>query len=614
MTTTPQAPQQSWRGVAADGLEQDEITAETSARLATRSRRLLGDLLRPYATAIRWLVLIVVIENAARLSIPYLVKVGIDSGIPPIREDDNLDPLLLIVGIVLFATITQAVARNLFLVRSGTIGQDLLFEIRQRVFRHFQRLSPAFHDEYTSGRVISRQTSDVDAIYEMLETGYDGLVTAALTLVGTAALLLFLDVKLGLVALCCGPFLAWLTNWFRKSSAKTYRVTREKVALVIVHFVESMGGIRAVQAFRREPRNQEIFDDVNEQYRVANLAAFRLVAWFMPGIRLIGNVTIAVVLLYGGYLAFHGEVTVGVLAAFLLYLRQFFEPMQEISQFYNTFQSASAALEKLSGVLEEEPGVPEPTDPTPLPHPRGELTFDHVDFEYVAGVPVLPDLDLTVPAGQTLALVGTTGAGKTTLAKLATRFYDPTGGRVSLDGVDLRELDEQTLRRAVVMVTQENYLFTGSIADNIRFGRPGAGIEEVVEAATALGADGFIRELPHGYETEVSNRGGVLSAGQRQLVAFARAFLADPAVLILDEATSSLDVPSERLVQRALKTILAGRTAVIIAHRLSTVEIADRVLVMEHGRIVEDGSPADLVAGGEGRFSDLHRAWIDSLA
>jgi ATP-binding cassette, subfamily B, bacterial len=611
---TTNGTEQAWRGVAADGMADEDMTAATSARLATRSRRLLADLLRPYSTAIRWLVLIVIIENAARLSIPYLVKVGIDSGIPPIRDDDNLDPLLLIVGIVLFATITQAIARNLFLVRSGMIGQDLLFEIRQRVFRHFQRLSPAFHDEYTSGRVISRQTSDVDAIYEMLETGFDGLVTAALTLVGTAALLLFLDVKLGLVALLCGPLLAWLTNWFRKSSARTYRLTREKVALVIVHFVESMGGIRAVQAFRREPRNQEIFDDVNEQYRAANLAAFRLVAWFMPGIRLIGNVTIAVVLLYGGYLAFHGEVTVGVLAAFLLYLRQFFEPMQEISQFYNTFQSASAALEKLSGVLEEEPGVAEPTDPTPLPDPRGELTFDHVQFEYVAGVPVLPDLHLIVPAGQTLALVGTTGAGKTTLAKLATRFYDPTGGRVLLDGVDLRQLTDETLHRAIVMVTQENYLFSGSIADNIRFGRPGAGIEEVVEAASALGADGFIRELPHGYETEVSNRGGLLSAGQRQLVAFARAFLADPAVLILDEATSSLDVPSERLVQKALRTILAGRTAVIIAHRLSTVEIADRVLVMEHGRIIEDGAPADLIAGGEGRFSDLHQAWVDSLA
>ncbi|MBF4766481.1 ABC transporter ATP-binding protein [Nocardioides agariphilus] len=611
--TTP-TTEQNWRGVAGDDIAGDELTDATSARLATRSRRLLADLLRPYRTAIKWLIGIVVIENAARLSIPYLVKVGIDTGIPPIREDDNLEPLLLVVGAVLIATITQAIARNLFLVRSGTIGQDILFEIRRRVFRHFQRLSPAFHDSYTSGRVISRQTSDVDAIYEMLESGFDGLVTAALTLVGTSALLLFLDLKLGLVALLCGPFLAWLTNWFRKSSARSYRVTREKVALVIVHFVESMGGIRAVQAFRREPRNQEIFDDVNDQYRAANLVAFRLVAWFMPGIRLIGNVTIAVVLLYGGYLAFHGEVTVGVLAAFLLYLRQFFEPMQEISQFYNTFQSASAALEKLSGVLEEQPGVPEPERPVALPDPQGAVTFDHVRFSYVEGVPVLPDLHLEVPAGQTLALVGTTGAGKTTLAKLATRFYDPSDGRVLLDGVDLRELSDETLHRAVVMVTQENYLFSGSIADNIRFGRPGAGIEEVVEAAQALGADGFIRELPEGYDTQVSNRGGVLSAGQRQLVAFARAFLADPAVLILDEATSSLDIPSERLVQRALRTILAGRTALIIAHRLSTVEIADRVLVMEHGQIVEDGTPAELIAGGEGRFSDLHDAWVSSLA
>jgi ATP-binding cassette, subfamily B, bacterial len=606
-------PVQAWRGVAADG-HADTLTDETSARLAGRSRRLLADLLRPYSRVIKWLIVIVVIENAARLSIPYLVKVGIDSGIPPIQESNDLEPLLLIVGAMLVATLVQAITRQLFLVRSGTIGQDLLFEIRQRVFRHFQRLSPAFHDDYTSGRVISRQTSDVDAIYEMLETGFDGLVTAALTLVGTAALLLFLDVKLGLVALICGPFLAWLTNWFRKASAKSYRLTREKVALVIVHFVESMSGIRAVQAFRREPRNQEIFDDVNEQYRAANLVAFRLVAWFMPGIRLIGNITIALVLIYGGYLAIQGQVTIGVLAAFLLYLRQFFEPMMEISQFYNTFQSASAALEKLSGVLEEEPSVPEPAAPVALPDPRGEVRFDHVDFSYVEGVPVLPGLDLNIPAGQTLALVGTTGAGKTTLAKLATRFYDPIGGRVLLDGVDLRDLSDETLHRAVVMVTQENYLFSGTIADNIRFGRPTASIDDVMAATTALGADGFIRELPLGYETEVSNRGGVLSAGQRQLVAFARAFLADPAVLILDEATSSLDIPSERLVQRALRTILAGRTAVIIAHRLSTVEIADRVLVMEHGRIVEDGSPADLIAGGDGRFSDLHDAWVDSLA
>ena len=605
--------QSEWRGVAQ--VDADEAAEQmTAVRLGGGSKRLLRDLLRPYKRAIQILIGIVLVENASRLAIPYLVKEGIDTGIPPIRENDNLSPLLTIVAMVLVATLVQAVARQLFLVRSGAIGQDVLFEIRRRVFRHFQVLSPAFHDSYTSGRVISRQTSDVDAVYEMLETGFDGLVTAALTLVGTAGLLLFLDVKLGLVALCCGPFLAWITAWFRRSSAESYKVTREKVALVIVHFVESMGGIRAVQAFRREPRNQEIFDDVNDQYRRANLVAFRLVAWFMPGIRLIGNVTIAVVLLYGSYRAYHGDVTVGTLAAFLLYLRLFFEPMMEISQFYNTFQSASAALEKLAGVLEEQPSVPEPTDPLPLDRARGELGFDHVGFSYVEGRPILPDLDLTVPAGQTLALVGTTGAGKTTLAKLATRFYDPDDGRVLLDGTDVRRLSSDDLRRNVVMVTQENYLFSGTIADNIRFGRPGATMEQVVRATKALGAHDFIAAMPDGYETDVANQGGRLSAGQRQLVAFARAFLADPAVLILDEATSSLDVPSERLVQQALRTVLAGRTAVIIAHRLSTVEIADRVLVMEHGRIVEDGSPADLVAGGDGRYSDLHQAWVDSLA
>ncbi len=602
-----------WRGQSqVDDQEAEE--RESAARLGGGSRRLLAELLAPYKRALKFILLIVLVENAARLAIPYLVKEGIDTGIPPIRDNNDLGPLGIIVGIVLVATITQAIARQLFLVRSGKIGQDVLSEVRRRVFRHFQVLSPAFHDSYTSGRVISRQTSDVDAIYEMLESGFDGLVTAALTLVGTAGLLLFLDVKLGLVALLCGPFLALLTNWFRKESAKSYRVTREKVALVIVHFVESMGGIRAVQAFRRESRNQAIFDDVNDQYRRANLVAFRLVAWFMPGIRLIGNVTIAVVLVYGAYRAYHGEVTVGVLAAFLLYLRQFFEPMMEISQFYNTFQSASAALEKLAGVLAVEPSVPEPAEPTRLTDARGELRFDHVRFGYTEGRDVLPDLELTVPAGQTLALVGTTGAGKTTLAKLATRFYDPLDGRVLLDDVDVRRLISSDLRRSVVMVTQENYLFSGTIADNIRFGRPDASMDDIVSATTALGAHDFISAMPDGYETDVANQGGRLSAGQRQLVAFARAFLADPAVLILDEATSSLDSPSERLVQRALRTVLAGRTAVIIAHRLSTVEIADRVLVMEHGRIVEDGSPAELIAGGDGRYSDLHDAWLESLA
>jgi ATP-binding cassette subfamily B protein len=515
---------------------------------------------------------------------------------------------------VLVCALTQAFTRQAFLVMAGRIGQDMLLELRRRVFKQFQRLSPAFHDSYTSGRIVSRQTSDIDAIYELLETGIDGLVTAVLTMFGTAILLLVLDVKLGLVALGCFPLLWWLTRWFRIESAKAYRRTRETVAAVIVHFVETMTGVRAVQGFRREGRNQEIFEEVNDDYRLANVRAFRLVGLYMPGIKLLGNVTIAIVLLYGAKLAYDGEITVGVLAAFLLYLRQFFEPMQEISQFYNTFQSASAALEKLSGVLEEEPSVAEPASPTPLPTPRGDVRFEHVDFSYVPGRPVLAGLDLSVPAGQTLALVGITGAGKTTLAKLLSRFYDPDAGRVLLDGIDLRDLDEPTLRRAVVMVTQENFLFGGSVADNIRFGKPDATDEQLRQAAEAIGADTFIRALPQGYDTDVANRGGRLSAGQRQLVAFARAFLANPAVLILDEATSSLDIPSERLVQRALRTILADRTALIIAHRLSTVEVADRVLVMDDGKVVEDGSPESLIAAGEGRFSDLHRAWLDSLA
>ncbi len=602
-----------WRGVAAENRD-DEIPDKVSLVLKERSRRLLGDLLRPHKKILIWLTVAVLIENAARLSVPWLVKEGIDRGIPPILDGEGSSTLMTIIAMLLVAVLVQAVTRQFFLMLAGRIGQNVLLSLRRRVYSHFQKLSPAFHEDYTSGRVISRQTSDVDAIYELLETGFDGLITAVLTLFGTAVLLLLLDLKLGLVALLCFPLLYLLTRWFRTESAKAYRRTRETVAVVIVHFVETMNGMRAVQAFRRERRNQDIFESVDDDYRRANERAFRLVGLFMPGIKLIGNVTIAVVLVYGAHLVVNGEILVGVLAAFLLYLRQFFEPMQEISQFYNTFQSASAALEKLSGVLEEDPSLPEPTAPIPMPEAHGALHFEHVSFSYVEDRAVLPDLEVEVPAGMTLALVGTTGAGKTTLAKLVARFYDPIAGRITLDGVDLRDISEEDLRRAVVMVTQENFLFNGTVADNIRFGKPDATMEQVAEAAKAIGAHDFIVALPEGYETNIANRGGRLSAGQRQLVAFARAFLADPAVLILDEATSSLDVPSERLVQRALRTILADRTAIIIAHRLSTVEIADRVLVMEHGLIVEDGSPADLVTAGDGRFSDLHDAWVASLA
>ncbi|GAA2879431.1 ABC transporter ATP-binding protein [Streptosporangium fragile] len=602
---------QGWRGVAAE--DRDEVPERVSFLLRSRSRRLLRDLLRPYRRKIALLVAVIVTCNAASLAIPYLVKVGIDAGIPPMVAGRGPGTLVAVVAAILAAAAVQLVARRVFIEMAGRIGQSILLELRRRVFGHFQRLSLSFHDEYTSGRVVSRLTSDVEAISEMLQSGFDGLVTAVLTLAGTAVLLLALDVHLGLVALLPLPVLVLFTRWFRRQSSIVYRRSREAVALVIVHFVESMAGMRAVQAFRREPRNQEIFSRLNADYRDANLRSMHLIAIFSPGVKLIGNVTVAAVLLHGGLLAIDGEVTVGVLAAFLLYLRQFYEPMQEISQFYNTFQSAGAALEKLSGVLEERPSVAEPREPVTLESPRGAVAFEAVEFSYLDGTPVLPGLDLVIPAGQTVALVGTTGAGKTTLAKLVCRFYDPVAGRVLLDGVDLRDLGEETRHAAVVMVTQENFLFSGSVADNVRFGRPDATMAEVVAATRSVGAHEFVSALPEGYDTQVGKHGGRLSAGQRQLVAFARAFLADPAVLILDEATSSLDVAGERLVQRAMRTVLADRTALIIAHRLSTVEIADRVLVMDGGRIVEDGPPGELVARA-GRFAGLHRAWLDSIS
>jgi ATP-binding cassette, subfamily B, bacterial len=601
---------QSWRGVAAEHV--DDLGQRGNAFLRRRSRALLADLLRPYLGLVALLIVVVIVENAAMLSIPWLVQRGIDFGVPPLLAGQGGEVIYQTVALMAAAVVIQALCRTIFLRQSGRIGQEILLELRRRLFLHFQRLDVAFHDRYTTGRVVSRLTNDIDAIMELLVGGFDGLISAALTMIGVAVLLLTLDFELGAVCLLCFPAVLLLVRWFSRASAITYRKVRETSAMTIVHFVETMTGIRAVQSFRREHRNQQIFEGLSGRYSDANLRAFRLVTVFMPATRLIGNLTIGAVLLYGGYRVLQGDMSIGVLAAFLLYLRMFFEPMQEISQFYNTFQSASAALEKLSGVLEETPEVTEPVDPVPLPAASGKVRFDRVSFAYVPEAPVLFEFDLTVPAGETVALVGTTGAGKTTIAKLISRFYDPTGGSVQLDEVDLRDLADKDLRRAVVLVTQENFIFDGTVAENIAFGRPGASRTEITEAASAVGADDFIRALPEGYDTDVAKRGGRLSAGQRQLIAFARAFLADPAVLILDEATSSLDIPSERLVQRALRTILADRTAVIIAHRLSTVEIADRVLVIEHGQIVEDGPPEQLLRR-DGHYAALHQAWLDSL-
>ena len=600
-----------WRG-RLDEVD-DDLPIDEAVPRRREARALLGSLLRPYRLTVGLLAVVVIAENAARLSVPLLVQRGIDHGVPPLLAGGSARELIVIVAMLAGVAAVQAGTRLFFLNRSGRVGQRVLLELRRRVFRHFQRLDVAFHDRYTSGRVVSRSTNDVEAIQDMLETGFDSLITAVLTLFGTAILLVALDVRLGLMCLAAFPALVALVWWFRNESAKTYRKVRESAALVIVQFVETMTGIKAVQAYRREPRNQEIFEGIADDYREINERTFRLLAIFMPGVKLVGNLTTGVVLLYGGYRVLHGDMTIGTLTAFLLYLRMFFEPMQEISQFFNTFQSASSALEKLAGVLAEKPGIADPAHPVRLGEVRGEIAFHDVRFSYVPDRPVLPGLSLTVPPGQTVALVGTTGAGKTTIAKLIARFYDPDSGSVTLDGIDLRSLTQSGLRRHVVMVTQENFLFSGTVADNIRFGRPTASDAEVRAAAAAVGADEFIATLPDGYDTDVAKRGGRLSAGQRQLVAFARAFLADPAVLILDEATSSLDIPSERLVQRALRTVLAGRTALMIAHRLSTVEVADRVLVLEHGRVVEDGPPTQLIGSG-GHYAGLHRAWVESLA
>jgi ATP-binding cassette, subfamily B, bacterial len=606
-------PEDEWRGRVKDS-QNDDLPIDESLPRRREARALLGSLLWPYRLTVALLALVVVVENLARLSVPLLVQRGIDHGIPPILSGGSAHALMVIVGVLCGVVLIQAISRMFFLQRSGRIGQKVLLELRRRVFRHFQRLDIAFHERYTSGRVVSRSTNDVEAIQDMLETGFDSLITAVLTLIGTAILLVTLDVRLGLMCLAAFPVLVALVWWFRNESAKTYRRVRESAALVIVQFVETMTGIKAVQAYRREPRNQEIFEDIADRYKADNEQTFRLLAIFMPGVKLVGNITTGVVLLYGGYRVLNGQMTIGTLAAFLLYLRMFFEPMQEISQFFNTFQSASSALEKLAGVLAERPGIKDPERPVRLERVRGDVAFHDVHFSYVPARPVLPDLSFSVPAGQTVALVGTTGAGKTTIAKLIARFYDPTSGSVTLDGFDLRDISQSELRRHVVMVTQENFMFDGTVADNIRFGRPDATDAEVAAAAAAVGADRFIDVLPDGYDSDVAKRGGRLSAGQRQLVAFARAFLADPAVLILDEATSSLDIPSERLVQRAVETVLADRTALVIAHRLSTVQIADRVLVLEHGRIVEDGAPDDLIGRTGGRYAALHRAWVESLA
>lgn len=593
------------------GEERHEYTKAESRQIRARSLRLLGSLLHPLRAQLWLTMAIIVVSTAAQVAGPAIIAYGIDQGLPALMQQDWMP-----VGLAGLAyLVTGAIGAFLiawYIRLAARISQATLIDLRTRVFLHTQKLSLEFHESYTSGRIISRQTSDLDAIRELLDEGINQLVRGVLYMVFTAVALVWLDWVSGLVLVATLLPLALLTRWFQVRSQKLFRRSRVASASLIVQFVETMTGIRAVQAFRKERRNERGFGELVEDYRDVNARVLGLFAVYNPSLALIGNIAVAAVLLIGGFRVVDGALEVGVLLAAVLYTKRFFDPMEELAMFYNSYQSAASALEKISGVLEEEPSVPDPAHPIDLWTADGAVRFERVEFAYTPDRVVLPRFDLEIPAGQTIALVGSTGAGKSTLAKLIARFYDPSDGVVELDGVDLRQLHPKDLRRAIVMVTQEAYLFSGTVADNIALGRPDAAFDEIVAAARAVGAHEFIESLPNGYDTDVNKRGGRVSAGQRQLISFARAFLANPAVLILDEATSSLDIPSERLVQEGLQSLLADRTAVIIAHRLSTVAIADRVLVMEHGRIVEDGSPAELI-GGTGRFAALHAAWRDSL-
>lgn len=556
-------------------------------------------------------MVLITVSTLAQVAGPALIAWGIDSGIPRAMVGD-WSVAFLSSGLFFGCAIVTASAIYWYVRIFSAVGQNALLDLRTRLFRHTQRLSLEFHESYTSGRIIARQTSDLDSLREFLGESLNSVIAGMLFMVFTAVALLLLDGPSGLLLLVAVIPIALLTRWFQKRSQVVFRASRVASARLIVKFVETMTGIRAVQAFRAEERNDRAFGELNSAYVGYNNRSMVLFAIFTPTLNVVAGVTLALVLLVGGFRVIDGAVEVGVLLAALIYVRQFFQPLEEVAGFYNSYQSAAAALEKISGVLAEDPTVPEPSHPTALAAGPGAVRFDTVRFEYLPGRPILPEFILDIPGGQTIALVGATGAGKTTLAKLLARFYDPSSGRVTLDDVPLTELSSRDLRRAIVMVTQDAYLFSGSVAENIALGKPDATIDEIVAAATAVGADEFIRKLPDGYDTDVNKRGGRVSAGQRQLISFARAFIADPAVLILDEATSSLDIPSERLVQHALQTLLADRTALIIAHRLSTVAIADRVLVMDAGRIVEDGTPAELIAG-TGRFAKLHAAWRESL-
>lgn len=606
----PRVVPASVRGVG--GEEADSHTREENRALRQRSMRLLGSLLHPVRWQVAEVAVSSIIGTAAKVAVPALVGLGVDAGFRAIQTR-VWTPFIWIAVATIVAALLAGLLEGHAKAVTPKFAQAIVLELRRRLFAHAQRLSLSFHERYTSGRLISRQTSDVEAIREFISAGISQFVSSMLFLAGVVVALMLVDVPSGLILLAGLVPTALFGWWFVVESRNRFRRVRVASSSMIASFVESMVGIRAVQAFRAEAARAESFGEKAEEYAVANRRVIFTFGVANTIVVALAALVSATLMFVDGSRVLDGTLPVGVLLSAVLYARQFFDPVIEVMMFVNQLQGATSALEKISGVLEEEPTLADPAHPVALDAVKGRIDVEAVTFAYGDKEPVLPLIDLTIPAGQVVALVGETGAGKTTLVKLIARVVDPQAGAIKLDGTDLRQFADADLRRTVVSVTQESYLFSGTVAANIALGRPDASREDIEAAAITVGADSFIRALPDGYDTDVRSRGGRLSAGQRQLVSFARAFLADPQVLILDEATSSLDLPSERLVQRGLQTLLKGRTAIIIAHRLSTVAIADRVLVMEHGRIVEDGSPAELIDEGSGHFASLHSQWESSI-
>jgi ABC-type multidrug transport system fused ATPase/permease subunit len=571
----------------------------TRRRLATLAR-----LTRPYKVRTALSIVSLLAATATALAPPFLAKYAVDDGI---RRND-LAKLWWIVGAFVLAGLLNWGMSYVQTYLTGWVGERILADLRIGLFRHLQRLSLGFYERTRAGVIISRLTNDVEAIDQLVTDGVTSLVQNTLTLAGTAILLFVLDWRLALATLAVIPLMGVATVIFRIRSTRAYRAVRERLGLVTATLAEDIAGMRVVQAFTRENANTQNFKNVAERYRDSNMETVVLNGLYFPFVDLLSSIALAVVLGYGGHLYFNGDVTLGTLFAFLLYVQNFFDPVQQLSQLYNTFLSATAALDKIMDVMDEAPEVHDRRGAGALPTVAGHVRFEHVRFGYGEGPDVLHDLDLDVPAGTTVALVGHTGAGKSTIAKLLARFYDPRDGRITIDGHDLRDVTQSSLRRQLGIVPQEGFLFAGTVTDNIAFGRPDATPEQVVQAAQTVGAHEFILRLEDGYETDLQERGSRLSLGQRQLIALARALLADPRILILDEATSSVDIGTERKIERALRLLLAGRTAFIIAHRLSTIRGADLIVVLEHGRVVELGTHDELLAHG-GLYTSLYGDW-----